>query len=178
MSKFVTCSPSPRDCGGVSHSKRHSYYGFRLCGTKWLFQNFDLLTWEKNERGRGPRCSPIFFGYLKRALELFISVRRSPPCDTLGPVGRYFYDPWKKKQTNKHALVICLLAKNTNFHILVDWSLNCCYRVLWYAEYDGVIFVKILWRLGVFPPIFQNKANFLRLVTFDDKDWIWWNLYI
>ena len=27
-SKFVTCSPSPRDCWGVSHSQRHSYYGF------------------------------------------------------------------------------------------------------------------------------------------------------
>ena len=59
-SKFVTCSPSPRDCGGVSHSQRHSYYGFRLCGTKWLSQNFDLLTLEKNEHGRGPRCPPIF----------------------------------------------------------------------------------------------------------------------
>ena len=46
-SKFVTCSPSPRDCGGVSHSQRHSYYGFWLCGTKWLSQNFDLLTLEK-----------------------------------------------------------------------------------------------------------------------------------
>ena len=46
-SKFVTCSPSPRDCGGVSHSQRHSYYGFWLCGTKCLSQNFDLLTLEK-----------------------------------------------------------------------------------------------------------------------------------
>ena len=59
-SKFVTCSPSPRDCGGVSHPQRHSYYGFRLCGTKWLSQNFDPLTLGKNERGRGPRCPPIF----------------------------------------------------------------------------------------------------------------------
>ena len=38
--------------------------------------------------------------------------------------------------------------------------------------------VKILWHLGVFLPIFQNKANFLRLVSFDDKHEIWWNLYI
>ena len=76
-SKFVTCSPSPRDCGGVSHSQRHSSYGFRLLGTKWLSQNFDPLTLGKNERGRGPRCPPIF-GHLKRALELFISVRMSP----------------------------------------------------------------------------------------------------
>ena len=43
-SMFVTCSPSPRDCGGVIHPQRHSYYGFRLCGTKWLSQNFDPLT--------------------------------------------------------------------------------------------------------------------------------------
>ena len=46
-SKFVTCSPSPRDCGGVSHSQRHRYYGFRLCGTKWLSQNFNPLTFGK-----------------------------------------------------------------------------------------------------------------------------------
>ena len=59
-SKFVTCSPSPRDFGGVSHSQIHSYYGFRLFGTKWLSQNFDPLTLEKNERGSGPRCPPIF----------------------------------------------------------------------------------------------------------------------
>ena len=72
-SKFVTCSPSPRECGGVSHSQRHSYYSFRLCGTKWLSQNFDPLTMGKNERGRGTRCPPIFW-----SLELFISVRMSP----------------------------------------------------------------------------------------------------
>ena len=45
--KFVTCSPSPRDCGGVIHSQRNSYYGFWPCGTKWLSQNFDPLTLEK-----------------------------------------------------------------------------------------------------------------------------------
>ena len=69
-SKFVTCSPSPRDCGGVSHSQRHSYYGFRLCGTKWLSQNFDPLTLGKNERGRGPRCPPIFWS-LKKGTRTF-----------------------------------------------------------------------------------------------------------
>ena len=30
-SKIGTCSPSPRDCGGVSHPQRHSYCGVRLC---------------------------------------------------------------------------------------------------------------------------------------------------
>ena len=28
VTKFVICSPSPRDCGEVSHPQRHSYYGF------------------------------------------------------------------------------------------------------------------------------------------------------
>ena len=52
-SNFVTCSPPLGDC------QRHSYYGFRLCGTKWLSQNFDPLTLGKNERGGGPRCPPF-----------------------------------------------------------------------------------------------------------------------
>ena len=67
-----------------------------------------------------------FFGHLKRALELFISVRMMTSCDILGPLGRYD-DPWKKKKkqkTNKHAPVICLMAKNTKFHIFVDKSLK------------------------------------------------------
>ena len=65
-----------------------------------------------------------FLGHLKRALKLFISVRMSPLAK--------FLDPWvdtitpgkKKKKTNKHASVICLLAKNTKFHIFVDRSLK------------------------------------------------------
>ena len=67
-----------------------------------------------------------FFGHLKRALELIISVRMSPFCDILGPLSRYD-DPWGKKQnkkTNKHASVICLPAKNVKFHIFVDRGLK------------------------------------------------------
>ena len=50
-----------------------------------------------------------FFGHLKRALELLISVRMSPLAT--------FYDYWvgtitpgEKKQTNKHVSVICFVA--------------------------------------------------------------------
>ena len=43
-SKFVTCSPSHGDCGGVSRPQRHSYKFFRLRWIKWLSQNFDPLT--------------------------------------------------------------------------------------------------------------------------------------
>ena len=69
-----------------------------------------------------------FFGHLKRALELFISVRMSPLAtfldhlvDTMTPGKK---KNKKKKQTNKHAPVICLLAKNAKFHIFVDRSLK------------------------------------------------------
>ena len=65
-----------------------------------------------------------FFGHLKKALDLFISVKNDPSSDILGPLGRYD-EPWEKKiKKNKHAPVICLLAKNTKFHIFVDRSLK------------------------------------------------------
>ena len=63
------------------------------------------------------------FGHLKRALELLISVRMSPFRDILGPLRRYDH-PWGKEKKNKHASVICLLAKNAKFHIFVDKGLQ------------------------------------------------------
>ena len=68
-----------------------------------------------------------FFGHLKRALELLVSVRK-PSRDILGPLSRYDH-PWEKngktnKKTNQHTSVICLLAKNVKFHIFVDRSLK------------------------------------------------------
>jgi len=68
------------------------------------------------------------FGQLKRALELFISVGMSPLArfsdhwvDTITPGEK---NKKTKKQTNKHASAICLLAKNTKSHIFVDRSLK------------------------------------------------------
>ena len=40
--------------------------------------------------------------------------------------------------------------------IFVDYFRNFFYRVLWYAECDGVIFVKILWLLGGVAPYFPK----------------------
>ena len=65
-----------------------------------------------------------FFGSLKKGTRTFHFRENEPSCDILAPLGRYD-DPWEnktKKQTNKHAPVICLLAKNTKFHIFVDRS--------------------------------------------------------
>ena len=71
-----------------------------------------------------------FIWSLKKGTRTFPFRYSEPSCDILGPLGRYD-DPWKKtkknkkkKQTNKHAPVICLLAKNTKFHIFVDRSLK------------------------------------------------------
>jgi len=65
-----------------------------------------------------------FFWSLKKGTRTFQFRYNEPSCDILGPLGRYD-DPWvKNKQTNKHAPVICLLAKNTKFHIFVDRSLK------------------------------------------------------
>ena len=132
-SKFVTCSPSPRDCEGVSHPRRHNYYDFRLCGTKWLSQSFDPLALGKNECGRGSRCLPIWRAsfFWKRTLELFISVRMSPRAtlydhfvDTMTPGKK---KTKKNRQTNKqintHPWSV-FWQKNTKFHIFVDWTLK------------------------------------------------------
>ena len=70
-SKFVTSSPSPRDYGGVSHPQRHSYYGFRLCGTKWVSQNFDPLTLEKKMSVGGGLGALKFFWSLKKGTRTF-----------------------------------------------------------------------------------------------------------
>ena len=54
-----------------------------------------------------------FFWLLKKGTRTFHFRQNEPSCNILGPIGRY-NDPWekeKKQQTNKHAHVICLLAK-------------------------------------------------------------------
>ena len=61
-----------------------------------------------------------FFGHLKRALELFISVRMSP----LATFSDHLVDTMTPEKKKKHAPVICLLAKNTKFHIFVDRGLQ------------------------------------------------------
>ena len=57
----------------------------------------------------------------------------------------WLWSPLGKQKTNKHASMIFLLAKNTKFHIFTDRSWKPLCRVLWYAEFDGVIFIKIFY---------------------------------
>ena len=66
-----------------------------------------------------------FFWSLKNGIRTFSFRYNEPSRDILGPLGRYGH-PWEKKkqQTNKHASVVCLLAKNTKFHIFVDRNLK------------------------------------------------------
>ena len=64
-----------------------------------------------------------FFWSLKKGTRTFHFRSNEPSRKILGPLGWYDH-PWEKEkkneQTNKHASVICLLAKNTKFHIFVD----------------------------------------------------------
>ena len=80
--------------------------------------------WEKSVVGGG-LVALQFFGPLKRALVLFISVIMSP-LEVLGPLGRYHH-PWrakKNKKTKNATYVIFLPAKITKFHIFADMSLK------------------------------------------------------
>ena len=77
-SKFVTCSPSHGDCGGVSRPQRHSYKVFSTTLNKMAISEFRSIDFGKTiSVGRGISALQ-FFCHLKRALELFISVRMSP----------------------------------------------------------------------------------------------------
>jgi hypothetical protein len=72
----------------------------------------------------------------------------------------------KKKQINTYSWSFFWqkMQISTFLHI---GALNFYSRVLRYAEYDGVIFIKIIWLLWGVSSFFGNKANFLRLVFFD-----------
>ena len=55
--------------------------------------------------------------------------------------------------------------KNSTFLHIRAWNLYS--EVLWYAESDRVIFIKILRLLEGVPPFLENKTHLLRLVTCD-----------
>ena len=63
-----------------------------------------------------------FFGLDTRTLELLISVRMKLTRQSRSNGSIRL--PLGKKQTNKHASVICLVAKNAKFHIFVYRSLK------------------------------------------------------
>ena len=64
-SKFVTCSPSHGDFGGVSRPQRHSYNFFDYVEKNGCLRILIRWLWENNSRARGPRCPPIFWSLRK-----------------------------------------------------------------------------------------------------------------
>jgi len=48
MVKICNLLPLPGSCWGLIRPQKPSYSVFLLCRAKWLFQNFDPLTLEKN----------------------------------------------------------------------------------------------------------------------------------
>ena len=99
------------------------------------------------------------FGHLKRELELLISVQMSLVLDIFGSMDRYD-SPLKTTTTNKPTSVIFFLAKKQNSTFLPIEASNLYSRVLWYAESDSVIFIRILWLLGVFPLFSKMREIF------------------
>ena len=77
-SKFVTCCPSHGDSGGVSRPQRHSYKVFLTTLNKIAISEFWSVDFGKIISMGGGLGALQFFGHLKRALELFISIRMSP----------------------------------------------------------------------------------------------------
>ena len=79
-----------------------------------------------------------FFGHLKRAVELLISFR----------MWSLF---WQKMQ-------------NSTFLLIGAWNFHS--KVLWYAESDDVIFIKILCLLWGVSPFFQKPGKFSQARNF------------
>ena len=115
-----------------------AYYFF---WAKSLSHSFDRTILRKKERGRKPSCHPIFC-YLKKQIELLVlralllvkhiyNLRINLRNELL--YSYFFYYVYSPPPPRQHL---------KNFYS----------RVLWYAQSDCVIFVKIPWLLeGVFP---------------------------
>ena len=70
-SKFVTCSPSPRDCGGVNHSQIHCYYGFSTMLNKMAISKFWSVDFGKKMSVGGGLDALQFFWSLKKDTRTF-----------------------------------------------------------------------------------------------------------
>ena len=95
---------------------------------KMAISKFWSVDFGKNTSVGGGLDALQFFWSLKKGTRTFHFRLNEPSHDILGRLGWYDH-PWEKnnkknKKTNKHASVICLLAKNAKFHIFVDRSLK------------------------------------------------------
>ena len=69
---------------------------FSTMRNKMAVSKFVFIDFGKNERGRGPRCPPIFCS-LKKGTRNFHIRYNDSSCEILGPLGRYD-DPWEKNK--------------------------------------------------------------------------------
>ena len=117
----------------------------KMAISKFLSDDFG-----KKWRGRWP-SSPPFFWSLKKDIRTFNFRLNEHSSDILGLPGWYDH-PWEKKIINKHTSMIFLLEKIRNSTYLQIRAWNLYSRVLWYAEFDGVIFIDMIRLLVVFTP--------------------------
>jgi len=122
-SKFASCSPSHGDCVGLSHPKDISIRFFDNAENKWLSRNFDPVTLGKKWAWEAVLVSSNFWSLKKgtRTLNFSLEWALLRLSKTTGSIP---ITPGKQKKTSKDTSVICLLAKNTQFHIFVDGSLK------------------------------------------------------
>ena len=86
--KFVTCSPSPRDCrGSKSFPRDIVIMVFDYAEQNGLSKNFDPLTLEKELSVGGGLGALQFFWSLKKGTRTFHFRYNEPSCDILGPLG-------------------------------------------------------------------------------------------
>jgi hypothetical protein len=164
MGKVHNFQPSPGDFGGLSYPKRHRYYIFDHAEQNGCLKILIGWPWEKMSV-RGGLVALHFFWSLEKGTRTFNFRFNEPFHDILGPLGRYDH-PRGKEKTNTHPWsFFWQKIQNSTFLQIGAWNLYS--RVLWYAEIDGVIFIRVLWPLGGVSPFFENQANFLRPVTID-----------
>jgi hypothetical protein len=142
--------PLPTDCEGSFNLKTQFF------DLSTILNKMDILKFWSDDLGKKWAWGPFNFR------------SNAPSPDLLGPLFWYNHS-WKKKTTNKHASVICFLAKIAIFHIFADRSFKgFCSRILWYAKFDGAIFFKIPLILGGASPLFQKSGKLSQACNF------WW----
>ena len=144
----------------MSHSKDIVFMVFDYAKQNGYLKILIRWPWEKHEWGRGPRFHPIFWS-LKKSTRTFHLNWNEHSCEILGPLGPYD-DPWGKKQKNKQIntqpwSVFWHKIRNSTFLWIGAWKFG--EMVLWYAECDGGIFVKILWLLGGISSYFLKERK-------------------
>ena len=154
-SNFITCSPSPGNVGvhvvPIFIIIESFFYNEPDGYSKTCIWRF----WGKRN-WVGASCPPIFWS-LKSVPELLIRPNE-PSLDLLGPLVRH-NNSWKKR-------IHLSSGKNLEIPHFSHGSLNHYSNVLYHAESDGVVFIKVPWHFGDISFLFRKSHKFSQARTF------------